>query len=208
MSGCLGPLLFLLLLMGFIAAASFYQMQRFVEKAHRTNTHILAKGIADAVMEYDADQGHFPRPPMTGKAKGMDTGTDTDTDTSDEEGLIRILLGREPEPGPMSPHRGINHLEYMQSAKLRSTGPRQAEAQGSDRWVRGLVDDGGRLEAVDGWGAYFRVRLDTDGDREVANPDPAGVAEGHPKLAGRVIVWSAGKDGRWDTWEDNVKSWD
>ncbi|MDB6134720.1 MAG: hypothetical protein JWM59_2963 [Verrucomicrobiales bacterium] len=205
-NGCLALLLCLMLLVGLIAAASFHQKQRFIENVRRVDTRVCGKGIADAVMEYYADQAHFPGPPMSGTAKGM--GTDTETDTSDEEGLIRILVGREPEPGPMSPHRGINHLEGMKSAKFRSTGPRQAEAKGSDRWVSGLVDDRGRLEAVDGWGGYFRIRLDTDGDREVVNPNLEEAAAGRPKLSVQAIVWSAGKDGKWETWDDNVKSWD
>ncbi|RYD25618.1 MAG: hypothetical protein EOP86_27060, partial [Verrucomicrobiaceae bacterium] len=131
MNGCLALLLSLILLVGFIAAAAFYQTQGIVEKARRTDTRLCGKNIADAVMEYYADQGRFPGPPMSGTAKAM--GTDMDTDTSDEEGLIRILIGREPEPGPMSPHRGTNHLEGMTAAKIRATSPREAEAKGSDQ---------------------------------------------------------------------------
>jgi hypothetical protein len=42
----------------------------------------------------------------------------------------------------------------------------------------------------------------------VENPNPDQVAEGQPKLNKRVIVWSAGKDGKETTWSDNPMSWD
>jgi hypothetical protein len=52
------------------------------------------------------------------------------------------------------------------------------------------------------------VKLDTDYNKELENPDTNGVADGLTKLAKRVLVWSPGKDGKEETWEDNVKSWD
>jgi hypothetical protein len=42
----------------------------------------------------------------------------------------------------------------------------------------------------------------------ILNPNTDEVAYGREKLSNKVIVWSAGKDGKWETWSDNVKSWD
>jgi hypothetical protein len=50
--------------------------------------------------------------------------------------------------------------------------------------------------------------MDTDGDGWVVNPELNQVADGRTKLKKRVIVWSAGKDGREATWDDNARSWD
>ena len=61
---------------------------------------------------------------------------------------------------------------------------------------------------VDAWGNLYHLRLDTDGDGWVENPDSNQAAEGRPKLKKLVIVWSPGKDGLEETWEDNPKSWD
>ena len=61
---------------------------------------------------------------------------------------------------------------------------------------------------VDGWGHYFRIRLDSDGNKELDNPHPGQVAEGRTRMVKRVLVWSAGKDGNWNTWEDKPMSWD
>jgi len=67
---------------------------------------------------------------------------------------------------------------------------------------------GGALNAdgafVDTWGHAFRFRLDETGTGEVANPD----ADRGGMLRGRVVAWSAGEDGDYETWADNVKSWE
>lgn len=61
---------------------------------------------------------------------------------------------------------------------------------------------------MDAWGGYYRVRFDSNYDGEMLNPNEDEVGEGRMKLPNRVIIWSAGKDGKWDTWDDNIKSWD
>ena len=65
-----------------------------------------------------------------------------------------------------------------------------------------------KCSVVDGWGNFFRVRLDMDGDGSIENPCLDEALEGRAKLKARVIVWSPGKDGNDETWEDNPKSWD
>lgn len=59
-NGCWALLLSLMLLIGFIAATAFHQQQGIVENARRTDTRVLAKGIAEALVQYRADQGHYP----------------------------------------------------------------------------------------------------------------------------------------------------
>ena len=67
---------------------------------------------------------------------------------------------------------------------------------------------GGALNAngefVDAWGGVFTYRLDLDGDDQVENPNP----DKGGLVRGRVLVWSAGPDGKLDTWTDNVGSWE
>ena len=66
----------------------------------------------------------------------------------------------------------------------------------------GALDDRGYF--VDGWGNPFRFRLDTTGREEVDNPDE----DAGGTIAERAIAWSAGPDGDYGTWADNVKSWE
>lgn len=48
------------------------------------------------------------------------------------------------------------------------------------------------------------MRFDTDGNNRISNPDPTIPAASLPDS---IDVWSAGPDGDFDTWEDNVKIW-
>lgn len=67
---------------------------------------------------------------------------------------------------------------------------------------------GGALNAagafVDTWGRPFRFRLDVTGQGQLENPneDVGGM------VRGRVLAWSAGPDGDYDSWADNVASWE
>jgi prepilin-type N-terminal cleavage/methylation domain-containing protein len=68
-----------------------------------------------------------------------------------------------------------------------------------------LAETGANAGAfVDPWGNPFRFRADLTGAGEVPHPDEGtgGV------IRGRVVAWSAGPDGDYDTWEDNVTSWE
>ena len=70
---------------------------------------------------------------------------------------------------------------------------------------------------VDPWGKPFQFRLDLTGDGQVGMEpnnndfdnigDVPGLELAKP-IRARAIVWSAGEDGNYDTWEDNVKSWE
>ncbi|RBP45832.1 hypothetical protein DES53_102214 [Roseimicrobium gellanilyticum] len=56
---------------------------------------------------------------------------------------------------------------------------------------------------VDVWGTKgYVVILDYDGDKEIADPE-------HPnaKITASALIYSAGPDGDFSTWKDNVKSW-
>ncbi|MDB6134719.1 MAG: hypothetical protein JWM59_2962 [Verrucomicrobiales bacterium] len=193
-------LLLLLILVGLFVMPFFLNRRQPDRKS--SDSRVLGKGIADAITQYYGDYNRLPRP------ASATAGKDADTDTSTAEGMIRILTGKEPgESVTVQNSRKTNYLEGMKAAKAR-TGVRQAEAKGSDKWVSGLVMDEGTLEAVDGWGGYYRIRMDSNYDGEMVNPNTKEVGEGRQKLPNRVIIWGAGKDGKWETWDDNVKSWD
>lgn len=54
----------------------------------------------------------------------------------------------------------------------------------------------------DPWGNLYLIRIDADYDNQVIDP-----STGTP-VTRSVIIWSAGPDGDFDTWEDNLKSWE
>ena len=58
---------------------------------------------------------------------------------------------------------------------------------------------------VDPWGTPFEYQVDLDGDGQCAHPYEESETA---LIPGRVIVWSAGPDKEYATWEDNVTSWE
>lgn len=64
--------------------------------------------------------------------------------------------------------------------------------------------DSNKGEFIDSWGNPFAYLVDQNQDGNIINPDPQKTGD----LRARVIAWSAGPDGDYDTWEDNVKSWE
>jgi hypothetical protein len=158
----------------------------------------MSMALSNAILQFLQDYGRLPLPPVGAPAKG-----DCDTDSGVLPGLVLVLLGKEP-PGLTSQNRrSRNYLEGVKPAKAnkKSTGL---------PWINGLTEDSAHSQysVVDGWGNIFRVRLDTDGDGFVENPDINDVAEGRTKVKQPVIVWSPGEDGKEEAWLDNPKSWD
>lgn len=173
-------------------------MESKVEAVRISDCRMAATGIADAALQFYGDFKRLPCPPGHSDPAG-----DLDTDSSPESGFISLLAGSDMADRNvrrLNQHsRNINYLEGMKNARPGN----------QTDWISGFFAQAGTGACgfTDFMGAYYRVRLDTDYDGEIANPNPDEVREGRGKLDYRVIVWSAGKDGRWDTWDDNVKSW-
>jgi type II secretory pathway pseudopilin PulG len=66
----------------------------------------------------------------------------------------------------------------------------------------GLLVKGDDETLVDIWGQTYRILMDVDGNGSIASPEPQ-----QKPLTESVLVWSAGEDGDFDTWEDNLASW-
>ena len=96
--------------------------------------------------------------------------------------VINALMGGEKQLNP----REIKYIDppmaRTQSGGLEST------------------DAGYRL--VDFYGHEYRASVAKAGATEVPDPEHPGVM-----LPSPVIVWSAGEDGDFNTWRDNVASW-
>ena len=77
---------------------------------------------------------------------------------------------------------------------------------------KGMKIESGEYEGGfgDPWGhskgrVPYLYALDDDGDGHVKNPDPEKSDE---LIRADVIAWSAGPDGDFSTWKDNVGSWE
>lgn len=65
----------------------------------------------------------------------------------------------------------------------------------------------GEWELRDPWGNFYRIQLDVDEDGRISNPAKGARADEPDVLISDVIVYSAGADGDFATWKDNVRSW-
>jgi hypothetical protein len=151
-------------------------------KAKRTGTEMMVKSIASALEAFRLDYAWLPTATSTLARQ------DTDSDTSTSEGLTAALLGTDVTINP----RKVN---YLADVKVDRT-------LDADQHSGGLVMEKDSAGLVDPWGHPFHIRLDTDGDGFVDDPRNPGA-----QLRERVLVWSAGKDGDANTWDDNVSNW-
>lgn len=79
----------------------------------------------------------------------------------------------------------------------------QAKPMGGGLFKKGLkldADSGGEL--WDSWGNFYRVRFDSNLDNKLEDPEVPGTW-----VSDSIAVWSAGPDGDFETWKDNVKTW-
>jgi type II secretory pathway pseudopilin PulG len=71
------------------------------------------------------------------------------------------------------------------------------------RYTRGIeYNEDGPSYLWDSWGNLYHVRLDTNHDNQIDDPEFPGQLLSHS-----ILVWSAGPDGNFSTWDDNVKTW-
>ncbi len=151
----------------------------------RTETPIAlqtAINLRNAIRAYESEYSKLP---------SFDSQYDTDLTT--EVLLMDILLAADHTRKKKGTNpRGIQFF-YAQEAKRSDDGTYRKGIQGLSL---------GRGELWDPWGNYYRVRLDTNHDEEVS--DPSGRNE---ILKETILAWSAGPDGDYATWEDNVWSW-
>ncbi|WP_170156902.1 hypothetical protein [Roseimicrobium gellanilyticum] len=102
--------------------------------------------------------------------------------------LMKMLAGRDEQLNP----RMIPFYESMHRPTRDKFGDGRAESAPTDETdVRDLK------------GNRYRLHFDWNGDKHIPNPREPG-----KEILGSVIVYSAGPDGDYSTWEDNFTSWE
>jgi len=176
-----------------------------IERVRQKGSAMMARALAEAIKQFEADYHELPAP--YGPVGPVPQGSDQDTDSAPSRNFITIItiLGGKEEPttGAQNP----NHLDYLEGIKPAKKSTRPGAVYG---WMDGLISDPatGAYGVVDYKGKPYRIRLDTNHDETLNNPNPEQAAADRPTLKARVLVWSAGKDGDWNTWDDNLMSWD
>lgn len=194
-------LLTVISIIAILAAASFAGYGKIVEGVRKKEGQVMAMAVSQSIDSFYADYNKLPKP-----ASATD-GTDTESTTEGAQGLVKVIVGKEGDADAVQNPRNTNYAEGIKPAKANKAG-KASISGGSDKWKNGLVFEDDNYEIVDPWGNYFKIKLDTDYNKEVENPNIDEVADGRTNIPKRVIVWSPGKDGLEETWEDNVQSWD
>lgn len=117
-----------------------------------------------------------------------------DTTVDSGHSLMDVLLASDKEAEEGGANR--RRIVFYSGTKARPAG--------NGRSRRGItLDKDGGGELWDPWGNRYRIRYDSDRDRHVESPQYPGRL-----MLGSIFIWSAGEDGNFETWEDNVKSWE
>src|SRR4051794_18458569 len=138
------------------------------------------KGLEIAIKGYKTEYLHLP---FFAAVQPLDDNQACDTTAPDGMALIDVLLAKQMDSNP----RQIRFWEAPPSKGGAGYAPEQ-----------GLRDPWGKLG--------YKVVLDYNGDGKIANP-AAGQKGEADTVTADVILYSAGPDGDFSTWNDNVRSW-
>ena len=177
--GCLGALL----LVGFVMTGLWLAKHRALGPTKNRYAVNTAQNLKTAVASFFTEYRRFP---------GAGEDQTFDLDLASDSSLMDTLLGGDSLGAQEDNPRGIKFFAGRVAKQDPKTG----------KWKNGVSPDiNGGSSLFDPWGNAYRVRLDTDGDQIVHSPiDNSPLNEG-------VIVWSAGPDGKAETWKDNLRTW-
>lgn len=170
-------------LLACLVVAAYWGWTGMLKKASSAAAQAAGQSVVNAVGNFDADYGRLPLPP------GVRSGVDFDSETTGAAGLISVLKGVDLTQNP-------KETDYLGEFK-------EAKTLHGERIVDGIYREREDVIALfDRWGLPYRIRVDGDKDGRVNDPAIPGAV-----LHKRILVWSAGRDGDFTTWDDNVASW-
>lgn len=165
------------IVMGGLAVLGIFGGRSVMAKARDLQAKATMKGLEIAITSYVIEYNHLP---ISSNPAPPNDGEARDT--SDESGkvILAVLLADDDTQNPR---------------KIRFWDPPPAKSAGA-----GYSNSTG---LIDPWGkGGYRILLDDNGDGTI--PDPENLLG---NLSGSVLIYSAGADGDFSTWHDNVCSW-
>jgi type II secretory pathway pseudopilin PulG len=165
-------------ILGVIAAIAIPAYHRVKETDKRLRAAVDVAGVQAAV---DAFQAEYKRVPVIpASLAGLD-GEEHDTSDANGRLLLSILLGEDAQQNPKK-------IRFW-TPEFTSSGTGAGYSESS-----GLIDR---------WGTNgYRFRLDDNNDGRIADPEKV-----RGDISASVVLYSAGPDGDYTTWKDNLKSW-
>lgn len=184
-------LLVVVTIIALLAAGAYGAYSIMIERGKKAGASAACVAFINAISQFETDYDRFPLPISATK------GTDVDTDSSAEEGLVAILKGMDTEQNS----KGTDYLGEIKDAKVVGT---QTNSKPMDGLYRDTEET---VSLYDPWGSLYKITLDLDGDKKVANPDQSDPSNTAPMLHKSAIIYSPGKDLEAAVWKDNVSSW-
>jgi hypothetical protein len=147
----------------------------------RGDLHAKAQmqGLVLAVKAYQTEYSRLPALESPPPTEDNTQGYDTASESG--RGIIKVLTGEDESKNPRK-------IPFYEPPAERKSGAGYSPEKGlADIW---------------GTKGYIMI-LDYDGNGEISDLEHPGVI-----ISASVIIYSAGSDGDYNTWDDNIKSWE
>lgn len=199
-------LLVVVTIIGILAGLVMSQATKMMEDARKLQVQTVLKDLRVAIGNYQVDYNRYPVDPSL--LSSGDDGEDIQPIATDESsGIIDALLSTSSTGGQGGGgSQGLN---------LNPRDIKYIDLPIAKNGVFGLVNAQPPFRLTDLWGQTYRILLDTNGDKQVMNPDlnnaDPSIAQNPmspppQKLPTDVAIYSYGKDKMPQT-KDDVVSW-
>lgn len=199
-------LLVVVVIIGVLAGLVMSQASKTMENARRLQVQTVIKDLRIAIGNYQTDYNRYPVNPSMLSSSG--SGEDIPAiETNESSGIVDALLSSGSSTG--------NSSGGGQGLNLNPRDIKYIDLPVAKNGMFGLVNAQPPYKLTDLWGQTYRVLLDTNGDKQVLNPDlnnsdPSisqnAISPPPRKLPTDIAIYSLGKDKMPQT-KDDVVSW-
>lgn len=200
-------LLVVITIIAILAGLVMSQAPKLMDDARRLQVQTVLKDLRIAIATYQMEYNRYPVNPaqLSGGSSGQDI---PELLTNQTSGMIDALMS-------LSAAGGSGGTGSGGSTNLNPKDIKFIDLPIAKNGRFGLVGTQAPYQLVDLWGQPYRVLLDTNGDKQVINPDIGNsdpkisqnpISPPPPKLPVEVAVYSTGKDITKQT-KDDVVSW-
>jgi prepilin-type N-terminal cleavage/methylation domain-containing protein len=198
-------LLVVVVIIGILASLVMSQASKMMEDARRLQVQTVIKDLRIAIGSYQVEYNRYPVD--SSKLSGSDGEDAPEIETDETSGIVDALLSTSSSGSGGGGSGG--------GANLNPRDIKFIDLPLAKNGMFGLVGAQAPYKLVDLWGQTYRVLLDTNGDKQVANPDLNNSdpkisqnPNGPPpeKLPTEIAIYSLGLDKTAST-KDDVVSW-
>lgn len=171
-------ILVVIAILGILMGMTIPAASTIVKKAKRSTARTDAAVVQSGLMAYRGEYGSWPE-----FAKGRHS-----QHLTDHEFLETMM----PSPEGRPPEENLKRVRFIEGGKD----------------VVGPGNKGGDDQYIDPWGNPFQYLVNETPKETMGLGNFGSGYEGPEEIRAKVLVWSAGEDGDYGTWEDNVCSWE